>query len=425
MSTHATTRSPSDDDAQIPDHSTIELRVRPRPDGPVRIDEVVDVLRGGRVVAAVVDGSASGDGCVVAVLAAGEDERVLISSAGDLQPGPRFEDVARQLAHATGCDVLVDWVAVVTPDGSHRMVDDLPILPEVERTLVAWRATTASPMVVRALALMAGVPVVHATVDGWTVVALPIDAPALSLGDLPVGGGDLPVVELARHGGARQVRWYDRRRLAPVTGQVGVGPRTTSVLDDPAGTPASRLAAELGSTGYRDVPETGRVDAASRAALESLPLVPETLLADAAAALGIPAGLAELVEDVDQEPAAAPGRWLTAPGAEQVEPESSTGGAISRGIYAILTEEPQGDGRYARYRRWLWHRPGVLVAVSASEAAAGAALCVAAASGVSIGGVVWPLWAAGALVLLDAAPDLANGILLLRLRAKARPRPAA
>lgn len=128
---------------------------------------------------------------------------------------------------------------------------------------------------------------------------------------------------------------------------------------------------------------------------------------------------------MDQEPSAAPGRWLTAPGAEQVEPESSAGGAISRGIYAILTEEPQGDGRYARYRRWLWHRPGVLVAVSAAEAAVGAALCVAAASGVSIGGVVWPLWAAGALVLLDAVPDLANGVLLLRLRAKARPRPAA
>lgn len=413
MSDHTTVLpSSSDDDVTLPEYSSVELRVWPRGDEPVGVDEVTGVLRVRRVVAVVRDGS--GDGCVVVNLAARDDERVVVSADGELQPGPPFEEVARELAHGTGCDVLVDGVVVVTADGTHRMVDDLPVRPEIARTLLAWRASTASPMVVRSLAQTLGAPVEHATVDGWTVVALEDEAVFLSLEDLPLGGGDLPVVELARRGHERSVRWGDRARLASVT----------AALDDAAGTPASRLAAELGDTGYRSVPRAGRVDAGTRAALDQLPLVPETLLSDAADALGLPAGLAELVEGAAPSAPGAPSRWLTAAGTSLVEPGRSAGGAITRGMYAILTEEPQGDGRYARFRRWLWHRPRVLVAISLVEAGFGAVGVAAGLAGATVAGHGWPVWTVAGLLLVDGVPDLVTGVMILRSRRASRDHPS-
>lgn len=400
----------------LPEHWPVELHVWPRDDGPVGADEVVGFLCERRVVAVVRDGS--GDGCVAVTLAAREDDRVLASVAGDLQPGPTFEEVARDLARATGSDVVVDWVVVLTPDDTHRMPDDLPALPQVARTLLAWRASAACPVVVRALAQTVGAPVEHATVDGWTVVALEDEALHVSLDDLPVGAASLPVVELARRGHERRVRWYDRARLAPVTGMLGVATRPAVVLDDAPDMLSSHLAVALGDSAYRNVHGTGRIDATTRTALENLPLVPETLLVDAASALGLPTGLAELVEGAERCTPGASSPWLTAPGTTLVEPEGRTRNAIARGMYAMLTEEPQGDGWYARFRRWLWHRPGMLVAISAAEVALGAALVCAAATGTTLAGAAWPLWAAGAVVLLDGVPDLANGALLLRLKAR-------
>lgn len=413
----------------LPERTTFVLSLLPGEDGRrTTTAELARLLRQRSVIAAVADGDDLGTpGATVAILATTDDGRVLLDADGRPVPGQQVEHLVPGLAHLTGCRVVVDDTVVVAPDGTESEPDEDALAARTATTLVLWRASVSSPMIVRAIAHGAGMPVEHATLDGWTVVALPagttVDAGALAAG--AVGSGERPVVALTRAGETRSVSWHHREKRREVTVELVVGPPTEVVLRDGAvGSVSARLAAELGDGSMREVPTTTHLDEATLARLRALPLDRATLLTEAAEALGLPAGLAETVERAGaaaraagEEPhGRAPVRWLGLPDAAVLEPDPSAGGMVARGLVDTVLEEPRGDGRYARFRRWLWHRPGTLVAVSVAEVLVGLGFAAWALAGGTLLGQGWLVWVAAALWLVDGLPDLASGVALLKRR---------
>ena len=421
-------RTDATEDPDLPEDTTFVLTFLPDDDGATTPEEVAELLRQRSVVAVVAAGADLGTpGAAVAVVATDATGRVLLDAAGRLVPGQQVEHLVPGLAHLTGRSVLVDDEVVVGPDGSESEPEESSLAARTARSLVLWRASTGSPGYVRGIAHGVGAAVEHAIVDGWTVVALPpgrtLDAEALAAEVL--SGGERPVVSLVRAGHARAVTWHHRERGRAVTVELASAPLTTPVVREGGpGSEAALLAARLGDAALRVVPDTGRLPAETLARLRSLPLERTTLLVDAADALGLPPGLAERVERAGghalDDPDAAPGRWLDVPGADLLAPDPSLGSAVARGLLDSVLTEPQGAGAYARFRRWLWHRPVVLVLLSLLEVGVGVAFGAWALAGGTLFGHAWPVWVAAALWLLDGVPDAAAGVVLVRRRRRAR-----
>lgn len=408
----------------IPAHTSFVLTFLADDEGRTTPDEIAALLRERAILGAVVDGADLGTpGASVAIVAVDDDGRVLLDAEGRVVPGQQIEHLVPGLAHRTGRRVVVDDEVVIGPDGSESEPDDDALDATTATTLVAWRASVSSPVYVRAVAQALGCAVEHATVDGWTLVALPpgrtLDAQSFARS--AVGAGERPVVTFQRAGESRAVTWHHRDGRHDVTLELSAAARTTTVVPHgAAGSSAATLAAMLGDGTLREVPDTRRLDRATLTALRAVPLERATLLRDAAAALALPPVFAEVVEHAgsaarDERPAV-PARWLDVPGATVVEPGRTVGSAAVRGLREVLLDEPQGSTVYARFRRWLWHRPGTLVTLSVLGTALGCALGVWAAQGGEVFGQGWPVWVAAVALVIDGVPDLLAGVALLRRR---------
>ncbi|MGP7961186.1 hypothetical protein ACTVCO_10320 [Sanguibacter sp. A247] len=418
--------------------------------GRTTVDELATYLRQRDVVAVVADGDDLGTpGAAVAIIAVDEGGRVVIDAEGRTVSGQQIEHLVPGLAHLTGRNVVVNDEVVIAPDGSESDPEAATLAAGTSACVVMWRASAASAGMIRGLAHGLGAPLEHAAVDGWTIAALPfgstVDGEALV--NEVAGAAERPVVTLTRAGESRAVSWHHRERRTTVTIELAATPATAPVLRNlPPESPSARLAAELGEASLRIVPDTTRLSGSALERLRTLSLARESLLADAADALGLPTGIAAVVERGGAmarelaghggsgaaeavaggagrlaetgDAGAAPVRWLDVPGAVVVQPDPTMRAAVLRGLAETAIEEPQGDGAYTRFRRWLWHRPRVLVALSTLEVALGVAVAVWAANGGTVFGQSWVAWLVAAMWVVDGVPDAVAGVVILRRRGR-------
>lgn len=426
----------------LEDRSTFVLTFLADADGRTSADELATYLRQRDIISVVAHGDDLGTpGASVAIVAVDDTGHVLLDAEGRPVAGQQIEHLVPGLAHLTRRRVVVNDEVVVAPDGSESEPDESALAAGTAACLVMWRASASSPGIVRGLAHGLAAPVEHVTIDGWTVAALPfgttVDGEALAAE--VTGPSERPVVTLVRAGESRALTWHDRERRTPVTIELAAPPTTTAVLRDvPPDSASGRLAAELGDGSLRVVPRTTRIPAATIEQLRTMDLSRETLLGRAADALGLPPGVASIVElggatarDAARERASAaprsagedlvaaaepPARWLDLPGASVVQPDATIRAAVMRSLVETALDEPQGDGLYTRFRRWLWNRPRTLVAVSMLEIAVGVACAAWAADGGTLLGQNWLVWLVAGLWIIDGAPDAAAGIAILRRR---------
>lgn len=434
----------------VHEHTSFVLTFLPDDTGRTTPDELATLLRQRSILGAVAAGDDLGTpGSAVAIVAVDDDGRVLLDAEGRVVAGQPVEHLVPGLAHLTGRRVVVDDTLVVAPDGSESEPDEDALAASLATTLVAWRASAPSGGLVRGIARGVGAAVEHTTVDGWTLLALPpgmtVDAEVLA--QSIAGAAERPVVTLQRAGESRAVTWHHRDGRRPVTIELAAPPATTLVVPEGApGSSAALLAKVVGDGTLRVVPDTRRLDPATLAALRAVPLERETLLHEAAALLGLPAGVAELVERAgetarrahlertepggaasdgaasDAAPMApdAPLRWLDLPGVTVLEPDPTVGAALARGLLDAALDEPTGDALHARVRRWLWRRPAALITLAIVEVLLGGALAAWAVAGGEAFGQGWIVWVAAGLLVVDGGPDLVLGITLLRRRRRAR-----
>ncbi|QIK83919.1 hypothetical protein [Sanguibacter sp. HDW7] len=464
----------------VHEHTSFVLTFLPDDAGRPTPGELATLLRQRSILGAVADGDDLGTpGAAVVIIAVDDGGRVLLDAEGRVVPGQPVEHLVPGLAHLTGRSVVVDDSLVVAPDGSESEPDEDSLAASLATTLVAWRSSAPSSALVRGIARGVGAAVEHATVDGWTLLALPpgMTVDAETFARSIAGAAERPVVTLQRAGESRAVTWHHRDGRHPVTIELAAPPATEVVVPEGApGSSAALLAKVLGDGTLRIVPDTRRLDPGTLEALRALPLVRETLLHDAAALLGLPAGVAELVEragdaarrshaerttgadavpvaaaeiasaaeaasaaevelaaesepaaevepEAEVEPAAAvaatpgsPLRWLDLPGATVLEPDPTVGAAFARGLLDAALDEPTGEALHARIRRWLWRRPAALITLAILEVLVGAALAMWAVAGGDAFGQSWIVWVAAVLLVVDGGPDLVVGITLLRRR---------
>lgn len=394
------------------------IAVRPAPSA-LTLAQVTQFLTARRLVATVLDGArVAQPGSVVVHLAVtrGEAEgaRVAVDEDGAVAAGPELEDVVAALAPALQADVTMGDV-VYTGDGSATDAE-----PGAGRSLAdsrevyAWRTSDYSPIFLRTLAAGLRVPLAHVEVEGW-LVAWPA-APARTMAlDLSVEKREHPWFIAWRRGEVRALRWKETTGRHALDLTAASQPRSAPLVST-EGTQAAALAtalaeparwrgaepwierAELGA----EEPLTGQAAELRTAELAA----PDDLLPAAARIFGLPRAVVDVIDGDPPEPAA-----TTAPARGGV-----LGSAVRGGVDSVL-REPLGHGLYSRFRRFLWHRPGLMALLSVAEVALGVvvALNLLGWEGwLADAGVL--RWIVGAVLVLDGATDLAAALTLARRR---------
>ncbi|MGO1316156.1 MAG: hypothetical protein ACTMIR_03845 [Cellulomonadaceae bacterium] len=384
------------------------------PYGPVSLDVVTAALRARRIVAAAGPGARIGlPETVVALVVTDGAGRVLVEADGALFPGQEIEALVPGLAHTLGATIVVDSERSVLPDGSQIPLDEDAMThtlgPSRTRAVYAMRLAPETTSSMHALAGLAASSVEYAVVGDWAVAATPVGtaqavSPALARREHPFAA-------LVRDGQMRRVVWHPRPGATHVV-EIVARPDLERVLPGPEHGEAARLGGLL-ARGRVTVHSPGAGAEQDEPRADRLRTIDGDFFESVARELDLPEEAAREAER-DPEP------LLDLPGTRHIERPRGLASAVGTGLSAMILEEPRGTGWYQRYRRFMWHHLAVLVALSLTEIAAGAALVAWQLIGDP---QLWPLalWIVTGYLLLDGLSDLVAGILLVRRRHRANP----
>ncbi|PFG39473.1 hypothetical protein ATJ97_1979 [Georgenia soli] len=380
------------------------LTVR-REDAPTRESDVAAVLHARGVLGAVVDGDVAAlPGRVLVRVAVDDDARVATAGAdGVPRPGTDVDALVVALARHLRATVLVDAPTTVGPGGGPVLAvgpdgtPAEPVEPELDeapgrvRSVHAWRGEG----LVGARALVAGarLPLTAHRLGPW-MLAVADDGTYLEPEPPGRWSFGFPYVAMSRSGELRAVTYVAGKGRRALYLELSWAPPMAAVVPAsvPEGSAAERLAQRLRTArlGEGDLPEHPDLDPGVGRALVAAAQAPDGdhFLAAVAAALGLPAEIARVVE--------APGRTAEAPGAtaEVAGATAEVAGPTTRGpgpdavsllgpgerieatgtarlmgaaLRDDLVRAPSGNDPFSRLRRYLHRRPRLHLTVGLFE----------------------------------------------------------
>lgn len=375
--------------------------------------EVASALVRHGVVAAVQDGAAVARPGAVVVHVGVEREgrargRVASDSAGALVPGPTRLELGALLARELGADVSAGRRTVARDGTTRPSPRDGDRDPQACRTVYAWQASEHAAARLLPLATFVGAAISHVETSGW-IVAWPA-RPTARLEPRPgLGGQDAPWCVgwhmgderglIARRPGERPFVVAACAPMQPVAGPAPTGP-----------TEAHRLATLLSEPAHWNGAETGVRAAALRdhgpavpAGLHAAAFEPTALLPTAAAELGLPPVVHDVLEGTPPDGAA-----------QTVPARGGFLGAAVRTIVESLLERPRGTGPLASVRSLFWEVPTLRLVLGTAVALLGIGLILNQRTGQLTYGTLE--WAMVALFLVFGAGTVTTGTALLLRR---------